>query len=143
MRRVESSHVSFRSRGLTLVEVLAALVILSLLLAAALSVQGKTSRQWRRAQNTEQLLAAAEALLATWYVPGSDGPPLSEEGELQLDGATFSWRITPITPIDAVPMRTIVVRFEVLDERERVLLSVELPTRKPQPDEKATEGDTE
>lgn len=56
-----------RRRGLTLVEVVAAIAILGTLLVGVLSAKSRFTRQFRDAQRREQAVRAADVLLESWW----------------------------------------------------------------------------
>src|SRR5438105_940290 len=54
-------------RAMTLIEVLAGLALLAALLAGIVSVKARATRQWVRADQRLRAIAAADALLGTWW----------------------------------------------------------------------------
>jgi prepilin-type N-terminal cleavage/methylation domain-containing protein len=116
-------------RGLTLVEVVAGLALLSTLLVAVLTTKARVTRQWSHAQRKLQAAAAADRLLVEWW-PRRDVFPRQSSGRLSGDSG-LRWRTTPLANQALNALRTSVVRLEVLDDRstrsgEDVLASVEV-----------------
>ena len=122
----------WRVGGMTLLEVLAALVILSLLLAAAVSIQQRASRQWQQAQQNDLLLAEVDRLFANWYDDGGIGPPLNGGGEFSVDSQPIVWRVTPVSLPREGTFGLAVVRFEASSEDGELLLRLELPVHQPE-----------
>jgi type II secretory pathway pseudopilin PulG len=112
-----------RLRGLTLVEVVAGLALLSTLLVAVLMTKTRVTRQWAHAQRKLQATAAADRLLSGWW---QDVPRFPRHASGAVPGdAGLAWRTTPVSNPTAAALRASVVRLEVLDDRE-VLTSVEI-----------------
>jgi prepilin-type N-terminal cleavage/methylation domain-containing protein len=97
-------------RGLTLIEVLAALAILSTLIAGVLVALGRSQRQWVRAHRQLEAVSAADALIASWWQ--GKGVPVSASGVLPGE-AGMRWQTVPIPSFDAARLYAQVVRLQV------------------------------
>ena len=73
--------------GLTLIEVVAALFILGVLLVGVSLLRGRMLRQQADAERLQRAVAAADALLADWYV-AADAPPVPADGR----AGEFRWQ---------------------------------------------------
>jgi len=94
-----------------LIEVLAALTILSLLLAGLLAVKAGAERQWHAAQRKHEAVAVADALIGAWVAAGTIPAEASGYGP---DGSDLIWRTHLGRPASrGVPIA--VVRLDVLD----------------------------
>jgi prepilin-type N-terminal cleavage/methylation domain-containing protein len=116
-------------RGLTLVEVVAGLALLSTLLVAVLTTKARVTRQWSHAQRKLQAVAAADELLTQWWQRKEEFPRRSS-GEVAGD-AQLRWRTTPVRNEPLNDLRTSVIRLEILEGRasrssDDVLASVEV-----------------
>jgi prepilin-type N-terminal cleavage/methylation domain-containing protein len=116
-------------RGLTLVEVVAGLALLSTLLVAVLTTKARVTRQGAHAQRRLEAVAAADRLLAEWW-PRRDEFPRQSSGRMPGDSG-LAWRTAAISNQPLNALRTSVIRLEILDERatragEGVLASVEV-----------------
>ena len=118
-----------RPRGLTLVEVVAGLALLSTLLVAVLTTKARVTRQWTHAQRKLQAAAAADRLLVEWW-PRRDEFPRQSGGRVAGESG-LRWRTTPVANPTLNALRTSVVRLEIFDERatrpgDDLLASVEV-----------------
>src|SRR4051812_36514474 len=118
-----------RPRGLTLVEVVAGLTLLSTLLVAVLTTKARVTRQWSHAQRKLQGVSAADRLLAEWW-PRRDAFPRQSSGRVSGDNS-LRWQTTPVVNQPLNALRTSVVRLEIFDESatrsgEDLLASVEV-----------------
>jgi prepilin-type N-terminal cleavage/methylation domain-containing protein len=116
-------------RGLTLVEVVAGLALLSTLLVAVLTTKARVARQWSHAQRKLQAVAAADELLTRWWQHKEQFPRQSS-GAVAGD-AGLRWRTTSLENPPLNALRTSVVRLDILDQRARrpsdeILASVEV-----------------
>jgi prepilin-type N-terminal cleavage/methylation domain-containing protein len=112
-------------RGLTLIEVLAALAILSVLIGALLEIGLRSRSQLIRAEQLRSVIGASNMLLERWYEQG--GPPLRDQGVLPIGRHTYVWRTRPTnTADDLLRIGVRQVRLEVLAADQKPLLSVEL-----------------
>jgi prepilin-type N-terminal cleavage/methylation domain-containing protein len=111
-------------RGLTLVEVIAGLALLSTLLVAVLTVTARTTRQSANATRRLQAIAGADRLLAGWW---QDRAKLPRESSGHVPGdAGFVWRTTPVRNDAVNALAASVIRLEVFDRQRTVLASVEI-----------------
>lgn len=99
----------WRRPGLTLLEVVAAILLLATLLAGILTGLARQSRQLRRADVRMQAVAAADALLTDWQAAGAEIPESASGGA----GQSFAWRTTPVPDATAASLYSRVVRLEV------------------------------
>jgi prepilin-type N-terminal cleavage/methylation domain-containing protein len=118
-----------RRRGLTLVEVVAGLALLSTLLVAVLTTKARVTRQWSHAQRKLQAVAAADRLLAEWW-PRRDVFPRQSSGRVAGDSG-LHWQTTPVGNSALNGMRTSVIRLDIVEGRasrpaDEVLASVEV-----------------
>jgi type II secretory pathway pseudopilin PulG len=118
-----------RRTGLTLVEVVAGLALLSTLLVAVLTTKARVTRQSAHAQRRLEAVAAADRLLAGWW-RDVRAFPRDSSGEV-AGNAGLAWRTRPVRNDAVNALTASVVRLEVTearDERRRgtVLASVEL-----------------
>src|SRR5689334_2053162 len=106
-----SSTRADHSRGVTLIEVLAGLVILGTLVAAIALARGRAMRQYADAELRLNAAHVADTMLARWL----DGPPeqIPMRGGGAMPGmAGCLWRTSPILNAQADQLGTVVVRFE-------------------------------
>lgn len=105
-----------RRRGLTLIEVVASLVLISLAASTALTVFSRSLTQSRGAQRLVQASALARELIAGWRLdPPEDAGPL--EGSWP-DAPAWSYRRTDVRigGSDARPIRQCTLAVYHLDE---------------------------
>ncbi len=115
----------WRRPGMTLIEVLAGMVLLSTLLALVVVATGRLSAGIREADNRLKAVRLLEDQLVRWY--GKLGRlPSDGTGDLAVDGEAYRWRITRLPGrLGRIPARR--VRVEVfLRGSPDVLVSVEL-----------------
>lgn len=131
--REDSWRISQRSgRALTLIEVVAAIALSTMLLVLLLEAQRSLTRQSRQASLKAAALDAAERLLIDWHGPDSL-PPLSGSGYLDSQ-PRLHWRVTEVSK--PVPSATAIrlVRLEVSQSpASQPLASVDVLTTVPQP----------
>ena len=119
-----------RPGGLTLVEVLAGLALLSTLLVAVLGTKVRVTRQWAHAQRKLEAVAAADKLLAGWWAKPTEFPRRSSG--LVAGDSGLGWRTAPVANDAIRPLGASVVRLEIVDQRASapsasfVLASVEV-----------------
>jgi len=120
---------------LTLIEVLAATVILSTMLAGLILALGRSERQWVRARRVDHAVLVADRLLTDWRRNG----PIPASGQGVISGETqLEWRITPVENAEANRLGMQAIRLDIigkLSDENEVLASVEivLPDLSPEP----------
>lgn len=101
--------------GLTLVEVVAGLALLSTLLVAVLTTKARVTRQWSGAHRRLEAVAAADRLLADWW---QDRLMLPRRSAGRVPGdAGLGWRTTPVRNDAADALAASVVRLDIFDAR--------------------------
>lgn len=79
-----SRMLSSRRRGLTLIEVLAALVIVGAILGGVAAARAKLTSQWRLAEDKLDAVALVEPLLADWRgMPPPRGSGILGDGRMK------------------------------------------------------------
>lgn len=125
---------SYERVGLTLIEVIAGLALLSTLLVAILIAFRGHALQVRASQDRLAAIAHADRLLLGWTAE-EQLPPVGARG---LVTDEWSWRIAPAESAEAPWPGTRVVRLEIIDsggdERPHVLTAVELLVEGSKPD---------
>lgn len=105
-----------RSRGLTLIEVVAAIAILGSVLVGLLLAQSRHTDQLIKARLQSSAVVATDELIAQWSTQ-PQGVPIDAEGSLPaVEGVTWRTLFVANAPIVEVGAR--VVRVEVLDQRD-------------------------
>src|SRR5689334_5271946 len=98
MRRWKPSSRRCR-RGVTLIEVVAGLVVLSVLVSSLTLARGRILRQWGDAQRKQAATEAVDRMLASWLGgEGADNIPVPARGTLDgVDGGTWrtDWVASP------------------------------------------------
>ena len=116
-----------RRAGLTLIEVIAATVLLATLLVAALTAFGQHREQLRRGLAKHKAVAAMDQLMADWFA-AKDWNTLPTSGVCNANTDLF-WTVRRL-PAETLGDNWPVVRlrFEIfaLNERSTALLGVEL-----------------
>jgi prepilin-type N-terminal cleavage/methylation domain-containing protein len=116
-----------RRRGLTLVEVVAGLALLSTLLVAVLTAKARATRQWTSANRRLEAVAAADRMLVGWWQDRAKFPRASS-GHVTGD-VGLAWRTSTVQNEAVNALQASVIRMEILDERVSppvVLASVEI-----------------
>jgi prepilin-type N-terminal cleavage/methylation domain-containing protein len=116
-----------RRRGLTLIEVVAGLALLSVLLVAVLTAKARATRQWINSARRLEATAAADRLLTRWW-PDRAHFPRDAAGRVPGDSGLF-WRTSTVRNDAVNSLVASVVRLEVLDGRTNppvTLSSVEI-----------------
>jgi len=111
-----------RRRGLTLIEVVAALALMATLLVAVLTIKAGLARRRAAADRQLRAVAAADGLLTAWW---ADPPsfPVGRSGPVPTDPAlAWSTRVLPNPPAARLGGR--VVRLDIRDPA--VVLSVDV-----------------
>jgi prepilin-type N-terminal cleavage/methylation domain-containing protein len=107
-------------RGLTLIEVIAATVLLGTMLVAAVSGFSANRRQLLRAAAKEQSLAAMDQLIVAWFAE-QDWRKMPSAGRC-VDAPSLVWRATRLrTESLGDPWPVYTIRFEIFfesDDRE-------------------------
>src|SRR5687767_6965975 len=97
--------------GLTLIEVVAGLALLSTLLVAVLTTKAKLTRQWSLAQQRLRATEAADALLTTWWQEPKTFP---RQAAGRVDGEPgLRWQTTVVANEPLNRLNATVVRLEV------------------------------
>lgn len=100
-----------RARGLTLIEVVAGLALLSTLLVAVLTTKAKLTRQWSHAQQRLRATEAADALLTAWWQEPKTFPRQAEGLVYGEPGLRWRTTVVPNEPVNR--LNASVVRLEV------------------------------
>jgi len=102
-----------RVRGLTLIEVLGALVLLSTLLVGILAAKGRLVRQLARAEHKSQALQMADTLLTQWWEHPAQFPRAASG---PIDGREDrTWRTTVVANDTLTKLGAQQVRLDILD----------------------------
>src|SRR5688572_24670797 len=102
------------SAGLTLVEVVAGLALLSTLLVAVLTTKARATRQWSHAQRKLEAVVAADRLVTAWW-QDLDRFPRRGGGRVP-GGGGLAWRTAPVAKPELSGLAVSVIRLEVFDE---------------------------
>ena len=100
---------AFRSKGLTLIEVAAALAILGVLLAGLSVLRGRTLRQWKTAQDQLQAVEAVDAMLSDWYATSN----VPRVGSGIVPSTQLQWSLRRVESIPT--MESDLARLEIID----------------------------
>jgi prepilin-type N-terminal cleavage/methylation domain-containing protein len=126
-----------RRRGLTLIEVVAALVLLGTILFSVTIARGRFMRQWADAERQLQATRAADALMTDWLGGPPSQVPRASQGPL-AGVADAYWRTLTLPDPAARQLGAVIIRLELIDQRRRTdnrLLSVDFllsdPPRRP------------
>ena len=112
--RLKRSWRCSRARGLTLIEVVAAIAILGTLLVGVVLAKSRHTRQAALAQTKMQAVLLTDELIAGWW-DGADGVPIGDEGVLsEADALRWQTRLVNNHKIASLGAR--VVRVEVHEE---------------------------
>lgn len=104
-----------RTKGATLVEVMAGLVLLGTLLVAVINAKAGHVRQWSRANDRLQAIAAADALLDSWW----QNPailPRSAGGQTGTGPWRWRTRLVDNYQTDNLPIQ--IVRLELYNQTD-------------------------
>ena len=119
--------------GLTLIEVLAALALLSTLLVGVLVAFDRHAEQIQRARRTLDVIERVDALLYEWTESGS-GVPYNDRGRVP-GGDHLLWETRVVNTRYREDLGVDVVRLEVFSQRETVsagpLVSLEMAVPSP------------
>ncbi len=102
----------YHPNGFTLIEVIAGLAILGSLLAATVLARVAYTRQWVKANQKLEAVAAADALLAQWW-RAPEGLPVSGAGDVP-GWEKLTWRTHELPDDAAASIGGRVVRLEIL-----------------------------
>lgn len=113
---------------MTLIEVLAALLLMGSILVALVTARGRLVNQHAEAQAIQDAARAADALLVRWWASDPPAVPVSARGQV-AGQAGWVWTTTPVAGApDALELQA--VRLSILDERDpsnpRKLVEVEV-----------------
>ncbi len=123
---MRSSRYS-KSKGLTLVEVIASLALLSTVLVTVLLSWSRNTAQLSTAHKQTRALELLDQQIAEWY-GSADGIPLNEQGVFEAD-STFAWRTKLISAKSSNPdwkVATVQIAVATRLKPSRVLARVEL-----------------
>ena len=117
--------------GFTLIEVLAALVLLSILLVGIVSARSQYIRQSRVVASKQSAIIAVDELLEVWWGDNEHVIEVGQWGHLiDEESIRLDWQIEPVQRVEGVPedLQMRIVRFEVVDknQNDEVVLSVDL-----------------
>ena len=100
---------------MTLIEVLAALMLMSSILVALITARGRLLSQHTQAMAKQEAVRVADELLATWW--NTDPPAIPMEGEGDVLGHPgWVWRTSEVGLVaEGLPVQTI--RLAIIDER--------------------------
>lgn len=117
-----------RYRGLTLIEVLAATVLLSLVLVGVVLARGRALSQWSTSNRLLEAVDVTDAwLMQQWQ--DLETFPRDEQGVIEGD-TEFRWRTETITNPAVEDLGGVCVRLEILDTQsdpeEAALLGIDL-----------------
>lgn len=132
-------------RGLTLVEVVAAIAILGTVLVGVVLAKARHTRQLGRSQRQRVAVRAADTLLHEWWTRPA-GIPVGQSGTIASE-PSLAWRTHRVANAAARRLGTRVIRLEVHESRTspwraehpEALLAVELLL--PETDEANRESD--
>ncbi|MFP4354513.1 MAG: type II secretion system protein [Phycisphaerae bacterium] len=128
--------------GLTLLEVIAGIAILSTILVSAVVSRSRHARQLAMSERVEVALAAADELIADWWTD-SAGLPVGRSGQVQAV-ENMIWQVAEVPNLQAQQLGCRVVRVQLLQEGSiggiedgQVLAEVELmlPAERPEPEQ--------
>lgn len=109
-------------RGMTLIEVLVALAILTAVVGSLLVLMGQHARQAAAIEDRVLARVAAENALTSYMAARREGQPADIAGEEEIGGRTFRFEIDrEASPLEGFELVTSEVR---LDRRGQVLASL-------------------
>jgi|GEM_PF-1054369 len=112
--RFKRSWRCLRARGLTLIEVVAAIAILGTLLVGVVLAKSRHTRQAALAQTKMQAVLLTDELIAGWW-DSADGVPIGDEGVLSKADA-LRWQTRLVNNREITLLGARVVRVEVHEE---------------------------
>lgn len=107
--------MSSENRALTLLEVVAALALLTTMLVMILAAHDRLAHQTRRAELRLVAIDAADQLLATWTTTSPMVIPAAQ-GELATRPPLY-WQVTAIASPELLPYGVGVAELRVFDEQ--------------------------
>ena len=110
-------------RGLSLIEVVASIALLSVLMVALLAAWSKHNAQLQKAQQKLEAVELLDQQMGQWYV-NNGGPPFPAEG--QFSGTGFAWRSFRTPQRLPLPGGLVAVTVTVVNERNVEVASVEV-----------------
>ncbi len=114
------------SRGLTLVEVITAMLLLGTLLVSLLVAFSRQAVQIEQSSERLRVLDAAETQLAEWHLQFGFAP-MNEDGEFKIDKKTYRWQTRPVEQMIDRPFLIGKISYEVFaTDRKTPVLSLEL-----------------
>lgn len=116
--------VGFASRGMSLIEVVAALAVLGVLTTGLVHVQTACERQWRTALDTQEAVSVVDTMLGQWLSEG--GVPVDAVGTI-VSRPGWRWRTERVRPfaIGEASLEQVRVRIERIgDDRELTAIDV-------------------
>jgi type II secretion system protein I len=112
--------------GLTLIEVVAAMLLLGTLLVSLLVVFSRQAIQIEKSSEKLRVMQAAESQLADWHLQFGFAP-VNEEGELVADGKTYQWKTQPLESMIDPQLMLGKISFEIFDSNHSApILSLQL-----------------
>ncbi|MDB5290918.1 MAG: hypothetical protein JWL69_2159 [Phycisphaerales bacterium] len=111
---------------MTLVEVLAALVLLGTILTSLTIARGRFLRQWAVADRRLRATRAVDAMLSQWIAGSPDAVPAPGRGLLE-DVPNTMWRTRRIQSAAARGLGAVIVRLEVWETGAGLAEPAQLP----------------
>ena len=111
-----------RRRGLTLIEVVAALALMATLLVAVLTIKAGLTRRRAVADRQLRAVAAADALLTAWWADPATFP-VGRSGPVPAE-PSLAWSTRPLPNAAAARLGGRVIRLDIRDPG--VVLSVDV-----------------
>jgi len=128
-RTIPTARYPGQRPGVTLVEVLGALVLLGVLVASMMSARTLYHRQSVAAQRKQAAVTAADKLLTSWW-GDLEKFPTGSQGGVPGD-SQLRWRTSIISQPQLEPLRVKVVRLEILSPINAVVPAVSSTTATP------------
>ncbi len=150
MNRRTSTICSRPSRGLTLVEVVAAIAILGTVLVGVVVSKARHTHQLALARRRTAAVRAADALIAAWWT-SPEGVPVDENGPVAAE-PTLLWetRVVDNPEIRALGARVVRVTFRpatvekpAAKAPDEALLTVDLVLPEPPEEDENADEETE
>jgi len=118
--------MSGNSQGITLIEVVTAMLLLGTLLVMLLVGFSRQAIQIEQSSQRLRVMEAAEVLLVEWHLQFGF-VPMNEEGEFQIDHTTYRWQTRPVEQMVDRQFLLGKIAFDVFSVEDRVpVLSLEL-----------------